>query len=154
MLCQYRHCRKILRKSPRPKSRPLKYCDKNCSVKEYGLNVRGTGKSHIVIRVNGKRVYLHRHIKEQEIGRPLLPDEIVHHRDEDKFRNVGDNLEITTRSQHIRSHKWWIARCVPKDYDPEHDYDADRERFALQGKGKIDTSFNPADYEDDPLIPF
>ena len=54
-------------------------------------------------------VYLHRLIKELEIGRFLKDGEIVHHKDEDKSNNHPSNLEIKSQSNHAREHTTGIA---------------------------------------------
>lgn len=46
----------------------------------------------------------HRRIAEQLTGRPLGPDEIVHHKDEDKTNNTGPNLEVEARGDHTTRH--------------------------------------------------
>jgi predicted transcriptional regulator len=43
---------------------------------------------------NSGRVLEHRLVKEVEIGRYLLPDEVVHHRDDHPRHNWPDNLEL------------------------------------------------------------
>lgn len=42
---------------------------------------------------------------EKRIGRTLLPDECVHHIDEDKTNNDENNLALVTRSGHARLHR-------------------------------------------------
>lgn len=51
-----------------------------------------------------KKFPIHRYIIEQKIGRKLLPDEIVHHKNENKLDNRVCNLQILSRSQHIQLH--------------------------------------------------
>lgn len=49
-------------------------------------------------------VYEHRYIIEQELGRSLKDDEIVHHIDEDRSNNKRSNLQLTTKSEHQTIH--------------------------------------------------
>lgn len=46
----------------------------------------------------------HRLVMEQELGRYLRPDEIVHHLNEDPTDNRPENLEVMTQSDHVRHH--------------------------------------------------
>lgn len=46
----------------------------------------------------------HRRVAEQVTGRKLTPDEIVHHRDEDKSNNAQTNLEVEPRGDHTTRH--------------------------------------------------
>lgn len=46
----------------------------------------------------------HRLVMEQELGRLLEADEIVHHKNEDTLDNDPGNLEIMTQAEHARLH--------------------------------------------------
>lgn len=58
-----------------------------------------------LITVDGRGMVLeHRYIMEQRIGRELLPEETVHHKDGDRLNNHIDNLELWT-SRHPRGQR-------------------------------------------------
>jgi hypothetical protein len=75
------------------------YCSRTCAAAEMFRRVSQTGgrvagekrrgknpNRHILKRVNGKLVYLHRHIVETE-NAYIDPDCVIHHRDERKHHN-------------------------------------------------------------------
>lgn len=49
----------------------------------------------------------HRYQMAKSIGRPLTRNELVHHKDHNISNNEIDNLELTTRSEHMRKHESW-----------------------------------------------
>ena len=68
-----------------------------------GRRVREDG--YVYIRVShDKETPEHRYVMEQFLGRKLLPEEDVHHKDENKLNNDPSNLEILTRSEHMSYH--------------------------------------------------
>jgi hypothetical protein len=56
------------------------------------------------IQINGKQVRLHRYLMEKKLGRRLGFNEIVHHKNGDKFDNRIENLEVVSRSDHMKIH--------------------------------------------------
>lgn len=58
-----------------------------------------------VIYVNGTRVYEHRQIMEQVIGRPLTSTEVVHHVNGNSLDNRPENLVLMpNNSDHMKTH--------------------------------------------------
>ena len=56
------------------------------------------------IKIDGKTKLKHRHIAEQQAGRPLRSDEHVHHVDRDAWNFAAGNLEVKPGLQHLREH--------------------------------------------------
>jgi hypothetical protein len=81
------------------------YCSRDC----YKAAVQRNATSYPKI---GDR-HAHRVVMEEQLQRPLGPDEIVHHRDEDKRNYDLGNLQLTDRPDHFRMH-------LPRQQSPEH----------------------------------
>ena len=65
-------------------------------------SLRYTGSPRNYVKLKGR--HMHRVVIEQVLGRKLLPNEIVHHRDGDKWNNDPSNLVVMTQSEHLTLH--------------------------------------------------
>lgn len=71
--------------------------------REHWDTVRGTGKRGWYVKEGGR--HQHRVVAEQMIGRPLLPKEVVHHKDGNKANNDPSNLQVfSSQAEHARHH--------------------------------------------------
>lgn len=71
--------------------------------RERGDRQRYSGEGKSYVKLYGR--HMHRVLAEQKIGRPLQPGEMVHHIDGNFRNNHPDNLQIVSRSEHIKIHR-------------------------------------------------
>lgn len=69
-----------------------------------GVSIKPNGYMEIT-RGKDKGRSLHRVIAEQIIGRPLRPDEVVHHKDHNRSNNDPSNLQVMMRAEHTSLHR-------------------------------------------------
>ena len=65
------------------------------------------GRNMITITYcDGRRrtMFLSQYKMEQKLGRPLQPGEVTHHINGDQLDDADDNLQLMSRSQHIKVH--------------------------------------------------
>jgi len=65
------------------------------SITSHGYVLIRVGTDHPLADVRGY-AYEHRVIAEKMLGRPLKPNEIIHHKDGDKTNNRPENLQVVT----------------------------------------------------------
>lgn len=58
----------------------------------------------VLVFAGGKKKPEHRHLMELHLGRALTPNEVVHHRNEEKMDNRIENLQVMTRAEHASYH--------------------------------------------------
>lgn len=86
-----------------------------------GLCVRSDGRCVIVCR-DGTLMMFYRGVMAAHIGRLLDPAEIVHHVNHDPSDDRIENLEITTRSEHVRHHRPATTRPLITHCKRGHEY--------------------------------
>ncbi|GAA5534108.1 hypothetical protein Dalu01_02516 [Deinococcus aluminii] len=64
-------------------------------------------------KATGQWVLLHRKLMAEQLGRPLLPGEIVHHLDGDSTNNDPSNLMILPDQRH-HAHIEYHQRCAKR----------------------------------------
>jgi len=107
-----RHCGKVFY----PRFNHIKCCSKKCGyesrpkyqVRKHGSIFMSSGGYKMVAIWEGNKKTImkeHRYIMEQHLGRKLLENEVVHHRNEIKTDNRIENLEVMTKNEHMRHHK-------------------------------------------------
>lgn len=89
----------VLAKSRRPRSEgavrlPFSILHSRRSDRQQGLMGKKKNYNKRKDRKTGKRVPAHRLVASKMLGRPLLPAEVVHHRDGNIRNNVPENLLV------------------------------------------------------------
>ena len=64
-----------------------------------------TKDGYLSICVNGKEIGLHKYLLEIKLGRKLTKNEVAHHIDGNKLNNDINNIQLMTRSEHIKHHR-------------------------------------------------
>lgn len=62
------------------------------------------GRERVYIKETQKVMSYPKYLMEQELGRPLMPNEEVHHRDENPLNNALENLEVRIHGEHQAEH--------------------------------------------------
>jgi hypothetical protein len=65
---------------------------------------RASGRWKIMCR-DGTQLWYYRGVMAAKLGRLLRADELVHHRNEKPGDDRPENLEITTRAEHMETHR-------------------------------------------------
>lgn len=105
-----RNCEKCGKSFYRSPSQGTRFCSRECSFGMWRGVKRGSKpldgrwrkerKGYIASTIGRKRIWQHRYIVEQAIGRPLEKHEIIHHINGIKHDNRIENLHITNLKEH------------------------------------------------------
>ena len=75
---------------------------------------------YIARRIFGKKVYVHRLVMEEYLGRKLETHEHVHHINSDRTDNRLENLEVLDAGDHIRLHRVMKREAVNRGSGAMH----------------------------------
>lgn len=88
------------------KSADAKDFNKGDSMKVFGPYINNCNRLFVVIVNNGKKTTISypRYLMEKKLGRPLEPQEDVHHIDGNPLNNELSNLEVRYHGEHQKEH--------------------------------------------------
>lgn len=101
------HCSGTFTRPPRDLQRNPRFCSRKCAAEgqKRGGNRLRTGGGYIrIYQPGGATVAEHRLVMEERLGRPLQPEELVHHIDGVKWNNDPANLQVVTAKEHAAIH--------------------------------------------------
>jgi hypothetical protein len=100
-------------------------------------------KHYKTIQVNGIQVRLHRHLIESKLNRKLGFNEVVHHINGNKHDNRIENLELVSRSEHMKLHPEILEKWIEKN-SYNFDIETIKEMYKTMSIKKIADHFGVA----------
>lgn len=129
-----------------------RYCNTRCREKIEFKKYK-TKDGYIMLRNGtGERIFEHRFVMEQHLGRKLRDDEFVHHKNRIKDDNRLDNLEVLSHAEHMaeHAHDHWMDIVCPvcmETYKRElHRVDHDQPMYCSVACRRIGTQNRHAGY--------
>lgn len=110
--CICPECGKEFYQYPSRIKQGVKRCSTECKAKHQSRENNPSWKrgytlnnGYKMIWVDGKKVYEHRYVMEQHIGRKLKRGEEIHHIDKNRMNNSIENLMLLSIEEHKKFHR-------------------------------------------------
>jgi len=107
------------------------YCGKN--------NIFLDGGYECYIGKDGEKIYIHREVMENKLGRKLKKGELAHHKDNNKRNNNPDNLEVTNKNDHGKHHYKVLTKRRKKEILFKREKTLEKNKSRVRGS-KVGTS--------------
>ena len=91
--------------------RNKRFCTVQCAIKYRKEHMQRKGWvtdcGYKAFSIDGRTVLEHVMVAEKSLGRKLMRNEVVHHKDFNRLNNSIENLEVMTRGEHSRIHRMY-----------------------------------------------
>lgn len=111
---------------------------------EFNTYICEDGRVRVYLKDTKRVMSYPKFLMEQALGRKLLPNEQVHHKDENPLNNVMDNLEIKLLGKHQQEHstKYYDKVAVCEWCDKEFLWTADKQSSFHRNHSRKNREYN------------
>jgi len=132
------------------REKSARFCSRSCGSSftrnrwKGGRTVKPNG--YIMVNVDGKYVYEHRHLMAQRVGRPLERDEAVHHINGRRGDNRPENLCLINKKEHDSMESKRRREEDPTSFFSRSEKRCGAPRLGRKAKGKLCRRWRPCSY--------